>query len=276
MSSLQEWRSFYAEFVVKAAGSADARLIAAFAAVPREQYVGPGPWAICAGDGYLRTPSADPRFLYQDILVALDTERRIHNGEPSLHALCLAAAAPNDGDHAVHIGAGTGYYTAILAHLVGDAGRVLAIEIDPKLAASAKHNLCSFANCQVINASGAEIALPPSEVIYVSAGATHPLASWLDALKLGGRLILPLTTGDGAGCMLLVTHTARDQYAASVISRASFIPCVGARDESASQSLAAALERGSLESVRSLRRGTVPDQTAWCVGTDWWLSTAPA
>jgi len=42
------------------------------------------------------------------------------------------------GEHVVHIGAGVGYYTAILAKLVGAEGRVTAIEFDAELAARAK------------------------------------------------------------------------------------------------------------------------------------------
>ncbi len=244
----------------------------AFADVAREDYVGPGPWSVAVGNGYLKTPCADPRFLYQDVLVGLDTERRINNGQPSLHARCLAAVAPAVGEHAVHIGAGTGCYTAILARLVGATGRVMAIEIDSGLAARARHNLRAVANCNVLNGSSTEVALPPSDVIYVSAGATYPLACWLDALNPGGRLLVPLRA-DEYGCILLVTRVARDQYAASIISPANFVPYVGERDESAAKSLAAALRRGAAECVRSLRRGTAPDETAWCAGTDWWLST---
>jgi protein-L-isoaspartate(D-aspartate) O-methyltransferase len=48
------------------------------------------------------------------------------------------------GDHVVHVGAGTGYYSAILAEMVGRTGRVTAIEIDPLLAARAKENLAAM------------------------------------------------------------------------------------------------------------------------------------
>lgn len=272
--SLKAWRRFYAEYVVRQAGSLDTRLIDAFAAVPREAFVGTGPWPIAAGDGYVWTPDADPRYLYQNVLIGLDTDRRIHTGEPSLHARCLAAAAPAPGEHVVHIGCGTGYYTAILAHLVGDSGAVVAVEIDSELARRAAGNLASFANVAVVNASGTALDLPPSDLIYVSAGATHPLDSWLDALNIGGRLIVPLTGKDGTGCILLVTRSAPEDYDASIVSPASFIPCIGARDDQAAESLSAAVAKGDFESVRSLRRHVPPDETAWCAGTGWWLSTA--
>jgi len=276
MPTIQDHRKFYAEFVVRSSGSTDPRLIEAFAAVPREDYLGPGPWQVFIGSGYIPTIAADPTLLYQDILVGLATDRRINNGQPSLHARCLAAVAPAPGESVVHIGAGTGYYTAILATLVGSEGRITAFEIESDLAAQAAANLANFSSVAVQAASANEITLPRCDVIYVNAGATHPPAAWLDALNIGGRMVLPLTPNEGFGVMLKVTRTSVNTYEASALIRVAFIPCIGARDDAASASLAAALERQSLKEVRSLRRGTPPDSTAWCVGADWWLSTADA
>lgn len=274
MASIQDHRDFYANFIVRSAGSSDERLIAAFAAIEREHYVGQGPWPIFSGSGYLPTVSADPRLLYQDILIGLATDRGINNGQPSLHARCLAACAPSEGESVVHIGAGTGYYSAVLAHLVGAGGSVIAYEIEADLAARASRNLVHLPNVTVVRASASEVALPGADLIYVCAGATHPLASWLDALSLGGRLIFPLTPNEGFGCMLLVTRRGRASYAASAFTRAAFIPCIGARDDGASRALTAALETQSLKTIKSLQTTTQPDDTAWCIGKDWWLSTA--
>src|SRR5205807_3817362 len=62
-------------------------VVDAFATVPRERFVGPGPWQIKSpmrmGD-YWTTPDADPRNVYHDALIALDAERGINNGQPSL------------------------------------------------------------------------------------------------------------------------------------------------------------------------------------------------
>lgn len=274
MESIQDYRDFYANFVVRTAGSSNPRLIAAFAATPREDYVGPGPWPIFVGSGYLPTLSADPRLLYQDVLVGLATDRGINNGQPTLHARCLAACDPQPGEAVVHIGAGSGYYTAILAALVGPAGRVRAYEIEADLAASAAANLQGLAHVSVDHASASEDPLPDADVIYVNAGATHPLPTWLDALRPGGRLIFPLTPTLGFGGMLLVTRRAADRYAAAFISRVAFVPCIGARDEASADMLAAAFETRTTASVKSLRRGSQPDASAWCVGRGWWLSTA--
>ncbi|MCK7494822.1 MAG: hypothetical protein MZW92_29705 [Comamonadaceae bacterium] len=59
MNTIAEYRRFYAEFIVKSSGTTDNRLINAFASVPRENFVGPGPWQVFVGSGYLTTISDD-------------------------------------------------------------------------------------------------------------------------------------------------------------------------------------------------------------------------
>jgi protein-L-isoaspartate(D-aspartate) O-methyltransferase len=116
MDRLEAHRLFFAHLVTSSAGASEAtdRLSEAFSSVPREQFVGSGPWKVFANGGFIETPTADRAFLYQDILVALAPERRINNGEPSLHAISLAALNVSKGEKIVHIGAGTGYYTRFL------------------------------------------------------------------------------------------------------------------------------------------------------------------
>src|SRR5260370_41553795 len=127
---LEAHRHFYAELVTTSAGAAkNERLKHAFASTPRERFIGIGPWKVFAGGDYVETPTDDPAFLYQDVVVALAPERRINNGEPSLHATNLAALNVKQGEKVLHIGAGTGYYTAVLARLTGATGQVVAYEI---------------------------------------------------------------------------------------------------------------------------------------------------
>ena len=274
MNSHEVIRRFYAQLVTTLGGVLDARIVDAFANVKREQFVGPGPWHIRVGEGYLITETDDPIVLYQDILVGLIPTRGLNNGEPSLHARCIYAANPKGGDVVIHVGAGTGYYTAILAHLVGPVGRVHAYEIEPDLAARAAENLAHSTTVTVNAQSALQTRLPCADVIYVSAGATHVPGEWLDALALGGRLVLPMTPNERLGFMLLVTRQSTAAYAARIFSTASFIHCVGARDDEQSRAVAAALDARSTDEVRSLRRGGKPDETAWCTGSGWWLFTA--
>lgn len=266
-------RQFYARYVAASAGVSDHRIIDAYSKVERERFAGLGPWHIRVRDGYINTETDDPSVLYQDILIGLMPDKGINNGEPSLHAKCLAEADLQPDEVAIHVGAGTGYYTAILAHLAGHAGHVHAYEVEHELAVRATQNLRHHRNVTVYADSAVSAGLPTADVIYVNAGATHVPTEWLDALAVGGRLIMPLTPSERDGCMLLVTRTTDAAYSARIFSVAAFIPCIGARDEAQSKAVAAALDRGSTEEVRSLHRASEADETAWCVGNGWWLSS---
>lgn len=269
-STIAEVRAAYAREILKKAGADDARVLAAFVAVAREDFVGAGPWKVFAGD-YQPTPSADVQLLYQDVLIALAEDRRINNGQPSLHAKLIAAVNVRDGEQVVHVGAGTGYYTAILAELAGRDGAVDAYEIEEDLAAKAAVNLTPWPQARMHARSATEGALPDADVVYVNAGATHPLPNWLDALRDGGRLMFPLTAASGMGFMLLVTRRG-DAFAALVICPAGFITCVGGIDEKASNAFLRALGRGGAGEVRSLRRDDVADAETWLAGDGWQLS----
>ncbi|MGH8784159.1 MAG: protein-L-isoaspartate O-methyltransferase family protein [Cupriavidus necator] len=273
MRQLQQVRDRYARQIVASAGSSDPHLIHAFALVERERFVGDPPWHVLGHASFLTDKTNDPRLLYEDVLISLAPERGINNGQPSLHALCMAAAGVAAGQCVVHVGAGTGYYTAVLAELVGPTGVVHAYEIEEDLAARAADNLRDWPQVQLHCASATERPLPSADIVYVSAGATHPLDSWLDALAPGGRLIFPMTTGSGTGAMLLITRKAGTAYAAEFLTRVSFVGCVGARDARTSSALAVAFMSRPIEAVRSLRRNSEPDASAWCAGAGWWLST---
>src|SRR5580704_13244849 len=116
-------RRAYARQVMFLGRASNPALEAAYASVHREAYLGPGPWPILRWPGgYLTTPDADPAWLYADVLVGIVTERGLNNGQPSAHASWIAAAAPAQGEHVVHVGAGVGYYSAIMGHMAGPFG----------------------------------------------------------------------------------------------------------------------------------------------------------
>jgi len=275
MPRLRNRRIHYAQLVTAIGGvdSKQERLISAFASVRREDFLGPGPWRIRAGAEYVETPTDDPAFLYADVLVALPNQEKINNGQPSLHARCINALNIKSGESIIHIGAGTGYYSAILVEMIGPTGSVIAYEIDEELARLASNNLASQACANVQNHSGTAYPLPACDVIYVNAGVTGPPETWLDALNPGGRLLFPLTNSESFGAMLLIERKDKEQFSAKFISQASFIPCIGARDEKTAFGLTEAFQSGKARDVKSFHQNTKPDDSCWFATDNWWLST---
>ena len=280
-------RGFFARYVAARGGAQDPRIEQAFAAVPREPFAGPAPWFIFAASpwgtplrsaGYLETPDGDAAFLYQDVLVALDRKQGINIGEPSLHARCLDALSPQPGETVLQVGAGSGYYTAVLAQLVGPAGQVHAFEIDPALADRARHNLAPWPWAAVEARSGIAAGLPKADAIYVNAGITQPSREWLEALRPDGRLIFPLQPEGGYGGMLLLQRPPDHgpAWPARFVSRAAFIACQGRQVAQTGRGLAAAFADGGWDEVQSLRLDGRPDDTSWFAGEGWWLSTRAA
>jgi protein-L-isoaspartate(D-aspartate) O-methyltransferase len=266
-------RIFFARLIASRAGvAADGALAAAFRSTLRERFVGGPPWRILTRHGFVEPPSDDPAFLYQDVVVWLGADG-LNNGEPSLHASCIAALHPQKGDRIVHVGAGTGYYTTILAKLAGERGVVDAYEIEPGLARRAAENLAALPQVRLHARSGTAGPLPECDVLYVSAGATAPLAVWLDALKAGGRLLFPLTGEDGTGAMLLIARSDGDAWTARFLFQVQFVECVGARDAVESERAAEAFRRGGWNNVKSLYRNDAPGESCWLAGNGWWLST---
>lgn len=270
-------RALFARYITSRARVSDPHIVNAFAAVPREAFAGPGPWSISVpGVRYIETPSDDLAFLYQDTLVAIDAARGINIGEPSLHALCIDALGLVQGETVLHVGAGTGYYTAILATLVGPNGHIDAFEIEADLAERAAANLAHLPRVNVAARSGLS-NLPTADAIYVNAGLPQPAPTWLDALRPGaGRLLFLFQTSKAHGGMLLVKRPSSGvSWPAKILTTASFIGFQGGQNNEASERLAAALASGGWEEVRSLRRDEPPDCTCWVEGNGWWLSTAP-
>src|SRR5215471_10333390 len=144
MTEVNEARRRYAEELRAKAGLQTEALVRAFASVPREHFLAPGPWQVMtSAGGYTTTPDADPRHLYRDVLVAIDPARFLNNGQPSGLAAWIDALDLRSGERVLHVGCGLGYYTAILAATVGVSGRVTGLEIDGELAARARHNLAA-------------------------------------------------------------------------------------------------------------------------------------
>lgn len=273
-SNLERTRREFADRVEKLAELRTAGLTRGFATVPRERFVGPGPWKLLKPpmeQGYVDTPDDDPVHLYDTVLVALDAARKLNNGEPVSLAQWLDLLELQPGDALAHVGCGVGYYTAIASEAVRPGGRSLGLEIDPDFAERAARNLEPWDDIEVRAASDFEPDDGPFDAIFVNAGATTVLDSWLDLLADGGRLLLPLTVTIaggtvGAGRVVRVVRRA-DAFDASFVSFAAIVHCSGGRSEAGNDALRAAYAGGDADAVRSLQRVAHPRSA------DCWLHT---
>jgi protein-L-isoaspartate(D-aspartate) O-methyltransferase len=261
-------RRFFAEEIQAVANLRTAALVEALASVPRERFLGPGPWVV-RGEGDVtapprQTPDGDPRHVYHNYSIGIDPARQLFNGAPGLLAFWIDALGLRSGDHVLHVGSGPGYYSAVIAGTVGPAGRVLAVEVDLQLASAARSNLAPLPGVEVRHGDGTAPEGEAFDAILVNAGTTHPHESWLAGLAPGGRLVLPLTCtmpqmgAIGKGPVVLITRPegagATDPFDVRVVSPLVVIySAVGLRDEGLNERLGKALMRGPFPTIRRLR-----------------------
>jgi protein-L-isoaspartate(D-aspartate) O-methyltransferase len=260
--TLGEVRKFYAEEVRLAAPLHMRELADAFARVPREDYLGPGPWEIASADigmgaSYVSTDDAEPRQVYHNVSVALDTSRHLINGQPATVGRWIDELGIEPGNRVFHLGCGSGYYTAIMAELVNSSGQVIACEVDCELVARAKSNLSRYSQVTVAASDGAVFDPDICDAMLINAGVTLPLPIWLDRLREGGRVILPLTiaTGPTLGKGMIVKITrVRERFLARTVGFVMIYSCASARNPQLEPPLAKALSNGALLKMASARR----------------------
>jgi protein-L-isoaspartate(D-aspartate) O-methyltransferase len=267
MMTLEDCRAFYSREIRFAANPSTPGLVEAFARLPREKFLGPPPWLI--GSAEARALSAasmvqlsyvsveDPRDLYHNVVVSLDRSKDINNGQPGSLARWMDALELKPGDHAFHLGCGVGYYTAIIAEVVGPDGSVIGLELEPGLAARAKENLSAYANVTVDSGDGTDFDPGPADAIFVNCGVTHPQSIWLERLRDAGRLVVPFTmainptTGQGIVTKIVRHHAA---YSAEMVSPVAIFSGGHLRDPALEPLMAKALLSGGLLKIKSVRR----------------------
>lgn len=275
-------RRFFAEEIEAVACLRTPALVEALATVPRERFLAPGPWKVASQgdfqsgprmpDTWRSTPDADPRHVYHNISVSIDPSRQLFNGQPGLLCSWIDMLNLAPGARILHVGCGVGYYSALMAHVVGAGGRVVAVEVDGGLAERAAAALAPWPQIDVRHGDG---RLDPHreafDAILVNAGVTHPEPSWLDGLSKGGRLLLPLTVSMpamgtlGKGPALLLTS---DGEAGSLGARAvgfvAIYSAVGLRDDVLNRQLGEAMKSGPFPPVKRLRRDAHdPSPACW-------------
>jgi protein-L-isoaspartate(D-aspartate) O-methyltransferase len=263
-------------------------VVDAFAKVPRENFLGPGPWRILPDsrpDQPFVTPDDAPHWVYHDVLVSIDPERGLNNGMPSFWAHNLDHLDLRRGERVLQVGAGTGYYSALLAEIVGPDGQVTAVEHDAGLAARARRNLAPWRQVELVAGDGRAHDPGAVDAVVVFAGCTHPAPLWLDRLAEGGRLMMPLTAENWRGFVLRAVRVG-DEFDAASIGGVGIFPCAGGRDEDAAKRLLRTLQDAYRDRVpatelpiRALHRGEPEAEDAekvWYYAPGFWLERAVA
>jgi protein-L-isoaspartate(D-aspartate) O-methyltransferase len=189
----------------------DARVLDAFARVPRDAFV----------------PAALTDRAYDDVPLPIGHGQTI--SQPYVVAITAQALALQGHERVLDVGTGSGYAAAILGAL---AREVETVERIDELARTAEERLATLgiANVHVHRGDGT-LGWPdraPYDAIAVAAAAPSPPRALLDQLAIGGRLVMP--TGS-THVQRLVRITRRDQivYDQDDLGDVKFVPLVGAQ-----------------------------------------------
>jgi protein-L-isoaspartate(D-aspartate) O-methyltransferase len=153
---------------LRTTGIADAGVLAAMGAVPRERFV----------------PEQRVAAAYADTLVPLGSGRYLNS--PMSTGRLLSESSPQAEDRALVVGAATGYAAAVLAELVRS---VVAVEEDPELAAFARGAL-EGTKVEVVEGplTAGHSGGAPYDLILIDGAVDHVPQAIIDQLADGGRL----------------------------------------------------------------------------------------
>ena len=211
MANFAELREEMVQYQIAARGLDDSRLLAAFRAVPREQFVG----AEYAGYAYRDSP--------------LPIERGQTISQPYIVALTIDAAEIKPGDKVLEVGAGSGYAAAVIGRM---ASEVIAIERHHQLVGIARQRMVrlGYANVRVVEGDGT-LGWPeeaPFDAIVAAASGSHVPQSWIDQLKSGGRIVMPIGGPQAVQSLIKVTKQADGSLNRADLCPVRFVPLIGA------------------------------------------------
>ncbi|MFG1616151.1 protein-L-isoaspartate(D-aspartate) O-methyltransferase [Nonomuraea wenchangensis] len=195
--------------VIRGMGMTDPRLLAAFAATPRDRFVPPRSAVRAQFDEPIPIGHGQP------------------TSQPSLIAQMIDVLRLSGTETVLEIGTGYGYQTALLARL---ARRVYSLERHADLAEHARANLAGVGvtNVEVLVGDGTA-GLPahaPYDAVIVSAAAPSVPAPLASQLAEGGRLVMPIAS-EIADIVTLYTKRQGRLTRLRTLTPAQFVPLVG-------------------------------------------------
>ncbi|MCP6717926.1 MAG: protein-L-isoaspartate O-methyltransferase [Patescibacteria group bacterium] len=121
--------------------------------------------------------------------------------QPMVVAFMLEQLQPQKGDKILDIGSGSGWTTALLSEIVGEDGRVFAIEFVKELKDfgernTVKYNFVKKGIAKFVCADGSKgyEKEAPFDRILASASAKKIPLAWKKQLKIGGKIVTPIKT----------------------------------------------------------------------------------
>ena len=191
-------------------GIGDARVLAAFEAVPRERLV----------------PEALRPQAYRDTALPIGEGQTI--SAPGIVAAMTSALALQGTETVLEVGTGSGYQAAILSHL---AARVISVERVPRLAARARRVLDDLGIVNVLvylgDGTRGRRADAPFDAIVVTAGGPTIPEPLLEQLAPGGRLVGPFGEREEQR-LVRVRREGDGSFREEVIGRCRFVDLIGA------------------------------------------------
>ncbi len=187
----------------------DERVLEAMREVPRHFFV----------------PDALKSQAYKDNALPIAANQTI--SQPFIVARMTELLELNPQSKILEIGAGSGYQTAILAHL---ARMVYAIERVPQLAAPATERLQKLAiqnvNLKCADGTNGWQNHAPYDGILVAAGSPAMPEPLLAQLKIGGRLVIPIGPEQKSQNLFRVTRTPNG-FQTEDFGKCAFVPLIG-------------------------------------------------
>lgn len=195
---------------------------------------------LLVAEGYLKTPAylaafrAVPRAdflpagmqLEAGINAPLPIGGRQTISQPLTVAFMLELLTPEPGNQVLDVGTGSGWTTALLAHIVGKSGHVFGIERIADLYEFGRRNLAPYHFQNVVVTCGdGSLGWPehaPFDRIQVAAAATTVPKPLLKQLAVGGRMVIPTQADD----LRLVVRKSKTRYDTKVYPGFLFVPLI--------------------------------------------------
>jgi protein-L-isoaspartate(D-aspartate) O-methyltransferase len=210
MTDFASDREAMIERTIRRRGIEAPSLLAAFRAVPREQFIG----------------AEHAAFAYADAPLPIEAGQTI--SQPYIVALTIDAAAIGPGDKVLEIGAGSGYAAAVIGQI---AGEVVAIERHPELVAVARERIArlGYANVHIVEGDGT-LGCPaeaPFDAIVAAASGSHVPTVLVDQLKPNGRIVMPLGEPHSVQSLVKLTKNEDGSLDRENLCAVRFVPLIG-------------------------------------------------